>query len=220
MINACSEKKENTMIINGEIKSLKKGTVYLQKMKDTILISVDSVALDGINTFSLTDQVESPEIYYISLKDAPGKEISFFGEKGVTSIKTKLDKFNFGATIIGQTNQQLLEKFNEMDRKFRDKRLDLVKSDFDAKKSGDSTLIDSIGKVIKNLIKRRYYYTTNFAVTHADKEIAPYLALKELYNANIALLDTIDQTLTPKIKASKYGQQLNKFITSIKKNEQ
>lgn len=219
IVFSCKEKKENTMWVQGEIKNLKKGVVYLQKMKDTVLISVDSISLDGVNTYSLSDEVESPEIYYLSLDRSPNKRISFFGEKGTITIDTKLDKFVFGASIKGLTNQQLLDQYTEMKNKFSGKRLDLIKSDFDAQKSEDSLAIDSVQSQINNLIKRKYYYTTNFAVNHSDSEIAPYLALTELYDANIALLDTINNSLTPKIKESKYGQKLEKFIADIKIKE-
>ncbi len=204
------------MLVQGEIKNLKKGTLYLLKVKDTLLVAVDSIALDGVSTFALTDEIESPEIYFLSLGKSQNKQISFFGEKGTITINTKLDKFRFGATINGLTNQELLEEYNEMASQFNNKRLDLIKADFEVKKSDDSLKIDSIKNLINGLIKRRYYYTTNFAVNHADNEIAPYLALTELYDANIALLDTINNTLTPKVKASKYGKKLEEFITDIK----
>jgi len=216
---ACKTEKKNLMLVQGEVKNLKKGTLYLQKMKDTLAVTVDSIALDGINTFALSDEVESPELYFLSLDKLPSKQISFFGEKGTITINTKLDKFQFGATINGLTNQQLLDEYNEMKSKFSDKRLDFIKADFEAKRSGDSLKIDSIENLINGLIKRKYYYTTNFAVNHADNEIAPYLALTELYDANITLLDTINSTLSPKVKASKYGKKLEAFIADIKSKE-
>ena len=219
VVFACNKEKKNTMLVRGEIKNLKKGVLYLQKIKDTLLITVDSISLDGVNTFTLTDQVESPEIYYLTLNRSPSRQISFFGEKGTITIDTKLDKFVFGATINGLTNQQLLDEYNEMKNKFSGKRLDLIKADFDAKKSEDSLIIDSVQSKINNLIKRKYFYTANFAVIHSDNEIAPYLALTELYDANIALLDTINNSLSPKIRDSKYGKKLEKFITEIKSKE-
>ncbi len=219
IVFACSDKKENTMFVQGEVKNLKKGILYLQKMKDTLAVTVDSIALDGVNTFILSDEVESPELYFLSLDKSPSKQISFFGEKGTITINTKLEKFQFGATINGLTNQQLLDEYNEMKRKFNDKRLDLIKADFEVKGSQDSIKIDSVRNLINGLVKRRYYYTTNFAVNHPDNEIAPYLALTELFDANITLLDTINNTLTPKVKASKYGKKLEAFITDIKSKE-
>ena len=219
VVFACNEKKENTMLVQGKIKNLKKGVVYLQKIKDTLLVTVDSISLDGVNTFTLTDEVESPEIYYLTLDRSPSRQISFFGEKGTITIDTKLDKFVFGATVNGLTNQKLLDEYNEMKNKFSGKRLDLIKADFDAKKSEDSLIIDSIQSQINNLIKRKYYYTTNFAVNHPDNEIAPYLALTELYDANITLLDTINNSLSKKVKQSTYGKKLEKFIADIKSKE-
>ena len=219
VIIACSPDNKNTMVVQGEITNLKKGVLYLQKMKDTIIISVDSISLDGTSTFILTDEVESPEIYYLSLDRSPSKRISFFGEVGNIAIKTKLDKFSLGATINGLSNQQLLDEYNQMKNKFSNKRLDLIKGDFEAQKSEDSLKVDSIQSEINNLIKRKYYYTTNFAVNHSDHVIAPYLALTELYDANIALLDTINNSLSPRIKESKYGKKLDKFITDIKSKE-
>ena len=219
VIIACSPDNKNTMVVQGEITNLKKGVLYLQKMKDTIIISVDSISLDGTSTFTLTDEVESPEIYYLSLDRSPSKRISFFGEVGNIAIKTKLDKFSLGATINGLSNQQLLDEYNQMKNKFSNKRLDLIKGDFEAQKSEDSLKVDSIQSEINNLIKRKYYYTTNFAVNHSDHVIAPYLALIELYDANIALLDTINNSLSPRIKESKYGKKLDKFITDIKSKE-
>jgi len=219
IVFACSDQKENTMFVHGEVKNLKKGTLYLQKMKDTLAVTVDSIALDGVSTFTLSDEVESPELYFLSLDKSPSKQITFFGEKGTITINTKLDKFRFGARIIGLTNQQLLDEYNEMKSKFNDKRLDLIKADFEVKGSQDSIKIDSVRNLINGLIKRRYYYTTNYAVNHPNNEIAPYLALTELFDANIALLDTINNTLTPKVKASKYGKALEKFIAGIKNKE-
>ena len=64
-----------------------------------------------------------------------------------------------------------------------------------------------------------YCLATNFSIQNADKEIAPYIALTELYNANIKLLDTVNNSLTNEIKASKYGVELEKFINDIRKKE-
>ena len=72
------------MIVQGQIKGLKKGTLYLQKMKDTLLVSVDSVALLGKDTFTLTDNVDSPVLYYLTFDgNTTDKRILFFGEKVV-----------------------------------------------------------------------------------------------------------------------------------------
>jgi len=70
-----------------------------------------------------------------------------------------------------------------------------------------------------NLIKRKYLFAINFALTNKDKEIAPYIALSEVYDANIKYLDTINNALTPKVAKSKYGKMLSEYIAKRKKAE-
>lgn len=215
---ACGKDSENTMIVQGKIKDLKKGVVFLQKQNDSVMVIVDSIALDGSDTFTLSTEVESPEMYYLSLDKSPSKEIAFFGEKGTISIQTKLDKFQFSAEINGLSNQKLLEEYNEIKRKYSGKRLDLVKADFEAKRDNDTIRIDSISKAIDNLLKSRYRYAINFAMTHKDKEVAPFVALTEFSDANIVWVDSVNNSLAPEIKDSKYGKILSKFVADRKKS--
>jgi len=216
---SCNGKKNGNMVVHGTIDGLKKGTVYLEKLKDTTLVAVDSVSLNGINTFSLTDNVESPEVYNLTLSEKPDETISFFGEKGEITINTKLSKFAVGAKIKGSKNQEILDEHKAMLRKFNDKQLDLIKEKFDAQKNNDSELLAKIEKEENNLVKRKYLYTTNFAIQHGKFEVAPYIALTDLYYANVKLLDTVNKSLSKKVKKSKYGLELKKFIKNIKKNE-
>jgi len=60
---------------------------------------------------------------------------------------------------------------------------------------------------------------TNFAVKNSNYEVAPYVALTELVNANIKLLDTVNNSMSPEVRASKYGQQLVQFVEEIKNTE-
>ena len=216
---SCGGNGKDTLTVNGEIKNLKKGTLYLQKVIDTLVVSVDSITLDGKNTFSLSDKVESPELYYLTLDKSPEKSIPFFGEPGTVTINTRLDKFVFSAVINGLKNQQLLDEYNKMIGQYSGKRLDLVKADFEAKRDKDSIKVDSIANAINSLIKSKYRYTANFIITHPDNEVAPYLALTEFYDANITWLDSVNNSLTPRIKESKYGKQLQEYIAEVKSKQ-
>ena len=58
LIIGCSQEKElGNMVVQGKIKGLKKGTLYLQKMSDMVVVSVDSIRLFGEDTFTLTDNL-------------------------------------------------------------------------------------------------------------------------------------------------------------------
>lgn len=216
---SCGNDKTGNMVVKGQIDGLKKGTVYLQKFKDTLLVVVDSIQLNGEGIFTLKDEVENPEIYFLTLDKMQKEKISFFGEKGEITVTSKLEKFATSAKITGSKNQEKLEEHNAMAKKFNGRLLELFKEKFDAQKLNDTAMFSKLIKEENNLIKRKYLYTTNFAVVNADYETAPYLALTDLYNANVKLLDTINNSLTEKVKTSKYGIALEKYIKEIKNTE-
>ncbi|CAM1344066.1 DUF4369 domain-containing protein [Tenacibaculum amylolyticum] len=218
---SCSSEKKGNMVVKGQIKGLKKGILYLQKMADTTLVSVDSIKLFGDDKFILTDNVDSPVMYYLTFNgNTEPKKLMFFGEKGEITINDDVENFGFKPSIVGSKNQEVLNKFNEIDHQFKMKRLDYIKKDFEARAKKDSLQTDSLAKAYDKLVRRRFLFTTNFAIGNKDSEVAPYLALTELYDANIYLLDTINNSLTDRVKSSDYGKRLQKFIDRIKASEE
>ncbi len=214
----CNNDNDKTMYVKAKIKGLKKGTFYLQKQKDSLIISVDSVSVNGKDEFMMTDEVESPEMYYLTLGKST-KRIAFFGEKDTVNISSQLDRFSDKAIIRGSENQDLLNDFNEVQKRFNDQRLDLIKQEFEARKKGSQDSVDMVTAEFKRWQRKKYLYTTNFAVNNADFEVSPYIALTELTNANVTLLDTINNSMSDKVKASKYGVQLSDFVEKIKAQE-
>ncbi|MEZ7894182.1 MAG: DUF4369 domain-containing protein, partial [Polaribacter sp.] len=190
---ACSSKKDGNMIVEGTIKGLKKGTLYLQKMNDTAIISMDSVNVLGDGNFRLTDNVESPVMYYLTYDgNANDKRILFFGGKGTITINDNMSTFGFSPEITGSPNQLVLDKFLKINNQFKNQRLEFIKKEFDARQSKNIDLIENLEEDYNRMIKRKYLYTTNFALSNSDSEAAAYIALTELYDANIKLLDTIN----------------------------
>lgn len=218
---ACSSKKEGNMVVKGQIKGLKKGTLYLQKMKDTLLVSVDSMALLGDDKFILTDNVESPVIYYLTFDgNTTDKHIMFFGEEGEITINDKIEEFGFNPEVKGSKNQEVMDEYRKINQRFIDQRLDFVKKEVEARQAQDEVQLEQVEADYKKMIRRRYLFSTNFAIANADSEAAPYIALSELYDANIQLLDTINNSLTDKVKSSEYGKRLQKFVDDIKAKEE
>ena len=218
LAGSCGSEEGNTMYVKGKVKGLKKGTLYLQKQMDSLIVAVDSVYVEGTDSFVLQDEIETPEMYYLALGTGD-KKIAFFGEKDTISINTDLEKFVLRAKISGSENQAKLDEYYEMSKKFQDQNLDLIKEEFEARKLGSQDSIDNVARKLKSWTRRKYLYTTNFAINNADYEVSPYVALTELTDANVTLLDTINNSLSAEVKASKYGKQLGEFINSIKENQ-
>jgi hypothetical protein len=217
---ACSSKKDGNMIVEGTIKGLKKGTLYLQKMNDTAIISMDSVNVLGDGNFRLTDNIESPIMYYLTYDgNTNDKRILFFGGKGTITINDNMSTFGFSPEITGSPNQLVLDKFLKINNQFKNQRLEFIKKEFDARQSKNIDLIENLEEDYNRMIKRKYLYTTNFALSNSDSEAAAYIALTELYDANIKLLDTINKKLSMDVKNSIYGKRLDKYISKIKSEE-
>ena len=221
LIASCSSKKEGNMIVNGQIKGLKKGTLYLQKIeKDTILKTIDSVAVLGSDQFTLTAKVEEPEMYYLTFDgNTTNKYITFFADKGIINITDDVAKFGLNPTITGSKNQDILNNYTKISRRFNDQNLDLIQRKFYAQKSNNKDSVDIITKEYESLLRRRYMVTVNFALNNKDNHVAPYIALTELVNANVKWLDTINKSLSQEVKKSLYGKKLEKFIADIKKSK-
>lgn len=212
---ACSTKESN-VVVKGNVAGLKKGTIYLQKIQDTILVNVDSVVVRGDANFVLEDYIESPQIMYLYLDKVDNAvyddRIEFFAEEGEVTVNTTLKNFQTDAKVSGSANQTKLAEYREMMKRFNDKNLELIQQNFEAQRNENEELIVQTNLEYERLLKRKYLYTVNFAVNNKDLEIAPYLALSEVFDANIKYLDTIYNSMTPQVQKSRYGKELKTFL--------
>ncbi len=218
----CSTDMEK-MNLTGTVKGLKKGTLLLQKFEDTVLVTVDSIIVDGNSDFSFSKKVESPEIYYlyVRLKDGTLRDdrITFFAENGNLNIKTNLKNFGSAAEVNGSKNDSILREYDKLKQRYVSKNLELIEQRFKTNKGKNDSLNLTIEQKQRALISSKYLATINFALNNKDQEVAPYLILSEAYNSNIKYLDTVYNALAPKIKDSKYGKELESFIVNRKKTD-
>ena len=208
---SCST-NETKMIVSGNIDGLKKGTLYLQKQQDSIIVSIDSISVEGNSNFKLETEINEPDIYYLYLDKNDGDSlndiITFFGNNGKINIKTRLKNFDSSYEISGSKNTELLQEFFSIIRKFNLQNLDLLEIFYKAQIENNKTKIDSVNTQIENLIKRKYLYTLNFATNNSEFEISPYIAVSQIADANQEFLLKLYDTLPEKIKNSKYGKIL------------
>ncbi len=213
--SACS-KKESNLTVSGTIAGLKKGTLYLQKIQDTLLINVDSVVIKGDANFVLQDYIKSPQIMYLYLDKIDNEtyddRIQFFAEKGEVTINTTLKNFQGDAKVTGSSNQEKLIEYRKMMQRFNDVNLDLIQKNFEAQRDNNEELILETNRDYDRLLRRKYLFTVNYAINNKNLEIAPYLALSEVFDANIKYLDTIYNSMTPEVKKSMYGKELKDFL--------
>ena len=224
LLASCSKNESKTNLhITGNIKGLKNGTLYIQRVVDTSLVAIDSIKIDGNSTFETNIELKSPEMLYLFLdrgvSNSLDNNILFFAEPGNINIDTNLDTYISSAKITGSKNQELYEDYRKISSRFNDSNLDLVELRFKAMKSNNQKTLDSVNEKQESNIKRKYLYATNFAINNKDYEIAPYIALSDIYDINIKYLDTIQKLMTPKVAQSLYGKKLTEYVAKIKKQQ-
>ncbi|MCL6460308.1 protein of unknown function [Flavobacterium micromati] len=221
LVFACSKNEQKgNLHITGNIKGLKKGTLYIQRIVDTSLIIIDTIAIDGSSAFESHLDLKSPEMLYMFLDrgttNSLDNNLSFFAEPGNLTINTSLDNYIADAKITGSKNNEIFEEYKKINSRFNDTNLSMIEQKFNAIKSNNSKAVDSINAKQNSNIKRKYLFATNFALNNRNYEVAPYIALSEIYDINIRFLDTIQKAMSPKVAKSLYGKKLTQYVATVK----
>ena len=207
---------EHEMQLTGTIDGLKKGTLLLQKVEDTMLVSVDSITIDGDANFEFSVAVPSPEVYYLYLRlkngDLLDERIPFFAEEGVMSIDTSLDNFGNDYKVTGSTNQEKLEEYTRLMERYTDKNLEVVSLRLKAMAEKNDSVYNALTLQEERLLRSKYLASVNYALTKKEYEIAPYIMAHTVEGLSKKYLDTVYKALPKNIKNSKYGVHLESLI--------
>ncbi len=217
LVLSCEKNTENTMTVSGNIKGLKKGTLYLQQFKDSTLMVLDSLEIEGDGAFSFSEEVESPDIFYLYLKKQDNNDINdritFFGEPGQITINTTWKTFDTDPKISGSASHEKFSEFNEMISKFNIRDIALAQQASLPEFQEDSTALDSLQKLADINLVRRYRYALNFGLNNGGSYATPYIMMAEASNANPKYLDSVYNALTPEVATSKYGKVFQDFLS-------
>ena len=224
LLYSCNKGESNTNLqLTGTIKGLKKGTLYIQRIVDTSLVAIDTIIIDGASTFETNLKLDSAEMLYLFLDrgvtNSLDNNILFFAEPGKINIDTNLDSYIVSAKITGSKNQEKYEEYQKINTRFRDENLDMIEQKFNALKNNNSKVIDSLNAKQDNNTRRKYLFATNFAINNREYEVAPYIALSDIYDINLKYLDTIQKSMSPKVAKSLYGKKLTEYVAKIRKQE-
>jgi hypothetical protein len=220
LIISCDSPDENKMEVSGTVKGLKKGTLYLQKVEDSVLATLDSLEMRGNGDFVFETTLESPEIYYLYLKKADNNDINdritFFGEPGKITITTIWNAFDSKAVIEGSETQKKLEEYQEVMSRFNAESLEHMQAASDSTLFNDPVALDSLQKANERNLKRSYLYALNYAMSNSNSHIAPFIALSEVADANVKYLDSLYISLSPEVAQGKYGKALKSHLENRK----
>ena len=85
LLSSCNKEVSKTNLhLTGNIKGLKKGTLYIQRVVDTSLVAIDTINIDGNSEFETDIDLKSAEMLYLFLDrgvtNSMDNNILFFAE--------------------------------------------------------------------------------------------------------------------------------------------
>lgn len=216
LLHSCGTDETKNLTVSGNIKGLKKGMLYLQHIPDSTLITIDSLAINGDGNFTFSTHLESPELFYLYLDKKDNNNINdritFFAEPGVITIQTDWNTFDTTAKITGSKSHEKLIAYRKIMSNINKRNLALMSNASQTQSPLAQQNIDSIINLSNRNIQRGYAFAINFALNNKDSYIAPYIASKEIPDANKKFLDSIYGVLTPEVANSKYGLALKTLL--------
>lgn len=213
---------EHEMKLTGAVDGLKKGTLILQKIEDSALVSIDSIKMTGDETFEFSVSVPSPQVHYLYLRlkngDLLDERIPFFAEEGELNIATTLEKFGTEYKVTGSKNQEKLEEYKKLMQRYANKNLDVVSLKLKALAEKNDSVYNALQKQEENVLRSKYLASVNYALAQKELEIAPYIMVYETQGLTQKYLDTVYKALPQNIKDSKYGTDLESLLTAQRAN--
>ena len=217
IVASCSNNSTGNLQIQGNIKGLKKGTLYLQQLQDSTMVALDSIEINGDGNFIFDTNIDEAQLLYLNLERKDDNEfndrIRLFAEPGQITVNTSWNTFDINPDVKGSKSHEVFEGFQKMMSRFNNKNLELMQQAIAFNQEGDQAGMDSILEVNNKNELRRYLFAINYALNNKESVVAPYIAVVEIPEANPKFLDSIYSVLPDNIANSKYGKQLKSLLT-------
>lgn len=220
LIFACNQQNNNEQsgyTINGTIAAYDSGYVYLQKVNDGELTSVDSmICAEGKFTFK--GSVDFPEMYYLTFGDRRHMA-GIFLENSDILINAQLDSLD-DIKITGSKAQDEYKQYKDELHPFDNKMKDLYKQYSDAEKAGNKVLMDQIDSLYETLYEDKLTFVKNYIGNHNKSVVIPYILNRELsYSLDVNELDSMVNLLDSTLNPSSYVKTLKERVAILRNVE-
>ncbi len=212
ILASCSN--SNELILDVEIKDLKKGKLVLTKLNDSVFQPIDSFNVNGQKNIVFKNELNEPQFLFLNLFTNESYEplsLTFFAEKGKLKLVTSLEKYGYELKVTGSKNDSIYREYLKLNKKFNDEKVDLIKKSFEKRKSQENDSVIIIDDLLLKLNKRQFLHNANYVIRNKNYEISPYLAITDLKNSK-KILDTVYKSLSAKVLKSKYSLILKSLL--------
>lgn len=215
ILASCSVKK-NQYDMNGTIKGIDTGKIFLQKFNSEKWVNIDSTLLQK-GKFNFKGTIQLPEMWQIVI-DEKNVVVPVFIENSQIDINIFPDSLD-KSIVKGSASQDKYQQYVKS-REVIDQKMEQAYNEWKkAKEAGDKITMnraDSISTVLDGEIK---VLLQNFVKINPATVISPYLVMRSSWQFELPELQEIAVKLDTSISTSVYTQRLKNRIEILKNVE-
>ena len=213
LMTACQQNKGLNLQV--KVDGLKKGTLYIESIQDTVLVQLDSVEVRGNKQIEFDIALDQPQMLYLHLdkndENAFNDRFLFFAEQGQMSIRSTREAFENDAIVKGSKTDSIYRIYQEVLTSFSKRDIELLQLSIDPEYA---TKIDSISTLSTSNERRKFLYVLNFALNQNNSILAPYSIVYDGDGLAPKWKDSVYQSLTDDIKNSPLGESLKALLSN------
>lgn len=205
---SCTSQKSDEFLIQGKVRGEKVEKVYLQKIVESNLQSIDSAVVEN-GIFKFTGTISSPDIYYIGLDE--NRFISFFNEPSKIEVDFHTDSLA-NPHVTGSKSDKDYRDYLTMVEKQRSVQVGLYTAYNEASRNADSVKMKELEKEFEASDEAQKVEIMSFINSNSNSYVAPYVALRHAYVMELEDMEKVYNSFGKEVAASNFATLLNERI--------
>ncbi len=205
---SCTSQKSDEFLIQGKVRGEKVEKVYLQKIVESNLQSIDSAVVEN-GIFKFAGTISSPDIYYIGLDE--NRFISFFNEPSKIEVDFHTDSLA-NPHVTGSKSDKDYRDYLTMVEKQRSVQVGLYTAYNEASRNADSVKMKELEKEFEASDEAQKVEIMSFINSNSNSYVAPYVALRHAYVMELEDMEKVYNSFGKEVAASNFATLLNERI--------
>ncbi|MFC2102502.1 redoxin domain-containing protein [Bacteroidota bacterium] len=210
-LTSCGPK--NQFKIVGSINGIDSGLVYLQKREAGDWKIIDSSELVA-GKFTMQGTIESPEFWYLSVKNAK-VYVPLFVENSTITVDIMADSLE-GTSIKGSLSHQVYENYLKRMEPINEEMNAIYMDYKSAREAEDEVAMAAADSMYELVEARQKEEIIVFAKENKSSVVAPYLIYRNAYMFDLPEMEEAANAMDTGLNSSTYLQDLNKQIAILK----
>jgi peroxiredoxin len=214
ILASCTGRNKNQFAINGNVKGIDSGMVYLQKTEGGNWIKLDSTNIKE-GKFTFKGNLAAPELLYLTFS-ANQLNFPFFVENSEIDVTVYADSLDKSVVNGSETNVIYKNYLGQKD--VLDKKMDNLYGEYKkAREANDTSLMNKLDAGQNDLDKEMKKLVVDFVKANNKSVVAPYLIIRNSWQFELPELEEISATFDTSLKVSGYYQTVMNRIDILKR---